>query len=150
MQTKIDVDSREVRDTLDALQSTKPEIKKSFRSATRQSLNIIRKSVRQGAATVTSNREKRTKGVSVSLYKNTLGGSVGINKSFSLKNGKWFGLYLLELGTSDVIGRNGKRHGATPAKPFFASSVRSSQAQASDQLNDNIIAAIEKAANKRK
>lgn len=111
---------------------------------------MIRDQVRKGAGSVTSNREKRMKGVSVKLYKKTLGGSVGINKSFSLSTGKWFGLYLLELGTKNVIGRNGKRHGATPAKPFFAASASMAVPRATNQLNDNIIAAIERAASKRK
>lgn len=150
MKEKVEIDSREVLQALDNLQSTKPEIKRSFRSATRKSLGVIRDQVRKGAGTVTTNREKRMKGVSVKLYKKTLGGSVGINKSFSLSNGKWFGLYLLELGTKNVIGRNGKRHGATPAKPFFSASASMAVPRATNQLNDNIIAAIERAASKRK
>lgn len=134
-------------DRMDLSKSSR--LKASFRQGTRKSLNIIRTSVRRGASAVTSNREKRNKGVSTTMYKSTLGGSVGINNSFKLSNGRWFGLYLLELGTSDVVGRNGKRHGATPAKPFFASAVRASMDRATDSLDNNILAAIEKAAQKK-
>lgn len=146
----IDVDSREVERAIDNLDSSKSSrLKATFRQGSRKSLNMIRASVKRGAATVTSNREKRNKGVSTRLYKSTIGGSVGINNSFKLSNGRWFGLYLLELGTSDVIGRNGKKHKATPAKPFFVSSVRASMNKATDSLGDNIIAAINKAAQKK-
>ena len=146
----IDVDSREVERAIDSLDTSKSsKLKASFRQGTRKSLNMIRASVRRGASAVTSNREKRNKGVSTKMYKSKLGGSVGINNSFELSNGRWFGLYLLELGTSDVIGRNGKRHGATPAKPFFASAVRASMNKAEDSLGSNIISAIDKAAQKQ-
>lgn len=146
----VSVASREVERAIDLIDPSKSSrLKASFKQGTRKSLNIIRTSVRRGASAVTSNREKRNKGVSTKMYKSTLGGSVGINTSFKLSNGRWFGLYLLELGTSDVIGRNGKRHGATPAKPFFASAVRASMDKATDSLGNNIIAAIEKAAQKQ-
>ena len=146
----ISVDSREVEAAIDRLDPSKSSrLKASFRQGTKKSLNMIRTAVRRGASAVTSNREKRNKGVSTKMYKSTLGGSVGINNSFTLSNGRWFGLYLLELGTSDVIGRNGKRHGATPAKPFFASAVRGSMDRATDSLGNNIIAAIDKAVTKK-
>lgn len=144
------VDSKEVEEAIDRLDPSKSsKLKASFKQGARKSLNLIRSSVRKGAAAVTSNREKRNKGVSTRMYKSTIGGSVGINKSFTLSNGKWFGLYLLELGTSDGITRSGKRHGATPAKPFFAAAVRASMDRATDSLDNNIIAAINKAAQKK-
>lgn len=150
MKAKVSVDTNEVIEAFQRLEASHPEMKKSFRSATRKSLAVIRKSVRKGAATVTTNREKQTKGVQTRVYKKVLGGSVGINKSFTLSTGKWFGLYLLELGTKNTIGRNGRLHGATPPKPFFEKYASLAQGQALGTLNDNIVDAIEKQAEKRK
>lgn len=150
MKANVQVDTSEVISAFQRLSATNPEMRNSFRSATRKALSIIRKSVRQGAATVTTNREKQTKGVQTRVYKKVLGGSVGINKSFTLSTGKWFGLYLLELGTKNTIGRNGRLHGATPPKPFFERYTNLAQGKAIGSLNDNIIQAIDKQAAKRK
>lgn len=147
---RIDCNSVQIERALDGLKPSARGIKASFKSGARKSLNIIRSSVKKGAATVTSNREKVNKGVSTKMYKRTFGGSVGINRSFTLSDGHWFGLFLLELGTSDTIGRTGKRHGATPAKPFFVNAVRSSMSKAKDTLNDNILQAIERKAAKER
>lgn len=150
MKSKVEVDTSEVLAAFQRLEASHPEMRRSFRSATRKSLAIYRKSVRQGAATVTHNREKQSKGVTTRVYKSVLGGSVGINKSFTLSTGKWFGLYLLELGTKNTIGRNGRLHGATPPKPFFQRSAAMAQNRAIGTLNDSIVEAIEKQAAKRK
>ena len=122
----VTVESEAIEKKFDDLNLTKPEIKKSLKSAIRQSLNIVRSGVRRGAASVTSNREKQQKGVGLVVYKNGSGGQVNIYKGDYMKSVKgrgFFTLRWLEKGTRDVIGRDGRRHGATPAKPFFENAV---------------------------
>lgn len=149
----VTVDTEAVEQKMKDLEMTQPEIRKSLRSAIRQSLNIVRSGVRRGAATVTSNREKRQKGVGLVVYKNGSGGQVNIYKGDYMKSVRgrgYFSLRWLEKGTKDVIGRDGRRHGATPAKPFFQASVSSVVGQAESKLSENILQTIEKVASKRK
>ena len=148
----VTVDSKAIEQKLQDLSLTQPEIRKSLRSAIRQSLNILRSGVRKGAATVTSNREKRQKGVDLVVYKNASGGQVNIYKGSYMKSmgGRFFTLRWLEKGTRTVKGRNGRMHGATPAKPFFENAVSSVANQAEAKLSDNILQTIEKVASKRK
>lgn len=149
----VTVDTEAVEHKLKDLELTQPEIRKTLRSAIRQSLNIVRSGVRKGAATVTSNREKRQKGVGLVVYKNGSGGQVNIYNVFYLKNGRGRGVFTLrwlEKGTRDVIGRDGRRHGATPAKPFFESSVSSVIGKAEEKLSENILQTIDKVVSKRK
>lgn len=147
------VDSAEIGRKLDALDLKQPEIKKALKSAIRKSLNIVRSAVRQGAASVTSNPEKRRKGVGLKVYKNGSGGQVNIYTPFQLSNAKGRGIFImrwLEEGTKEGVGRDGRFHGATPAKPFFGAAVSSSLGKAEATLSDNILQSIEKIASKRK
>lgn len=149
----VSVETEQIEQKLKALDMTQPEIKKTLKSAIRQSLNIVRSGVRKGAASVTSNREKRQKGVGLVVYKNGSGGQVNIYKGDYMKSVRgrgYFSLRWLEQGTKDVIGRDGRRHGATPAKPFFGQAVSSVIGQAESKLSDNILQTIEKVAAKRK
>ena len=118
-QDLVTVDSEAIEQKLKDLNMTQPEIKKSLKSAIRQSLTVVRSGVRKGAANVTSNREKRQKGVGLVVYKNGSGGQVNIYKGDYMKSVKgrgFFTLRWLEKGTRDVIGRDGRRHGATQKK----------------------------------
>ena len=149
----VSVDTEAIERKLKDLEMTQPEIRKSLRSAIRQSLNIIRSSVRKGAATVTTNREKQRKGVGLVVYRNGSGGQVNIYNVFQLSNAKGRGIFTLrwlEKGTRDVIGRDGRKHGATPAKPFFNNAVSSVIGTAENKLSENILQTIEKVASKRK
>ena len=149
----VTVDSEAIEQKLKDLNMTQPEIKKSLKSAIRQSLNVVRSGVRKGAANVTSNSEKRQKGVGLVVYKNGSGGQVNIYKGDYMKSVKgrgYFTLRWLEKGTRDVIGRDGRRHGATPAKPFFENAVSAVIGQAEEKLSGNILQTIENVASKRK
>ena len=149
----VSVDSEAIERKLEQLDMKQPEIKKSLKSAVRKSLNIIRSAVRKGAATVTTNPEKRRKGVGLVVYKNGSGGQVNIYTPFQLSNAKGRGIFILrwlEEGTKEGIGRDGRKHGATPAKPFFNASVSSSMGKAESALSDNIMQSIDKVASKRK
>ena len=149
----VTVETDQIEQKLKDLDMSQPEIRKSLRSAIRQSLNIVRSGVRKGAANVTSNREKRQKGVGLVVYKNGSGGQVNIYNVFYLKNGSGRGVFTLrwlEKGTRDVIGRDGRKHGATPAKPFFESAVSSVINKAATTLSDNILQTIDKVVSKRK
>ena len=149
----VSVDSEAIERKLEQLDMKQPEIKKSLKSAVRKSLNIIRSAVRKGAATVTTNPEKRRKGVGLVVYKNGSGGQVNIYTPFQLSNAKGRGIFILrwlEEGTKEGIGRNGKWHGATPAKPFFNAAVSASLGKAEEALSDNILQSIDKVASKRK
>lgn len=149
----VTVETDQIEQKLKDLDMSQPEIRKSLRSAIRQSLNIVRSGVRKGAANVTSNREKRQKGVGLVVYKNGSGGQVNIYNVFYLKNGTGRGVFTLrwlEKGTRDVIGRDGRKHGATPAKPFFESAVSSVINKAETTLSDNILQTIDKVVSKRK
>lgn len=149
----VTVETDQIEQKLKDLDMSQPEIRKSLRSAIRQSLNIVRSGVRKGAAHVTSNREKRQKGVGLVVYKNGSGGQVNIYNVFYLKNGSGRGVFTLrwlEKGTRDVIGRDGRKHGATPAKPFFESAVSSVINKAETTLSDNILQTIDKVVSKRK
>lgn len=149
----VSVDTEAIEQKLKELELTQPEIKKSLKSAIRQSLNIVRSAVRNGAALVTSNSEKKRKGVGLVVYKNGSGGQVNIYTPFQLSSSKGRGIFILrwlEEGTKAGIGRNGRKHGATPAKPFFNAAVSSSLGKAESSLSDNILKTIEKVASKRK
>lgn len=149
----VSVDSSAIQQKFSDLSMTQPEIKKSLKSAIRQSLNIVRSSVRKGAASVTSNPEKRRKGVGMVVYKNGSGGQVNIYSVFNLSNGKGRGIFTLrwlEEGTEEGIGRDGRRHGATPAKPFFKQAVSQSIGRAERALSATILQSIEQVAAKRK
>jgi hypothetical protein len=149
----VTVDTEQIEQKMQDLGMTQPEIKKSLKSAIRQSLNIYRSGVRKGAVSVTSNREKRQKGVGLVVYKNGSGGQVNIYKGDYMKSVKgrgFFTLRWLERGTKDVIGRDGRFHGATPAKPFFENAASLSVNQAESKLSENILQTIEKVASKRK
>ena len=149
----VSVDSEAIEQKLEALGMTQPEIKKSLKSVIRKSLNILRSAVRKGAASVTTNAEKRRKGVGLVVYKNGSGGQVNIYKGDYMKSVKgrgFFTLRWLEEGTKEGIDRNGRKHGATPAKPFFNAAVSASVGKAEQTLSDNILQSIEKVASKRK
>ena len=64
----VSVDSEAIESKLEALDMKQPEIKKSLKSAVRKSLNILRSAVRKGAASVTTNAEKRRKGVGLVVF----------------------------------------------------------------------------------
>ena len=149
----VSVDSEAIEQRLAELDMKQPEIKKSLKSAVRKSLNVIRSAVRKGAASVTTNAEKRRKGVGLVVYKNGSGGQVNIYSPFQLSNSSGRGIFILrwlEEGTKEGIGRNGRKHGATPAKPFFNAAVSSSIGKAESVLSDNILKSIETVASKRK
>ena len=149
----VSVDSEAIEQRLAELDMKQPEIKKSLKSAVRKSLNVIRSAVRKGAASVTTNAEKRRKGVGLVVYKNGSGGQVNIYSPFQLSNSSGGGIFILrwlEEGTKEGIGRNGRKHGATPAKPFFNAAVSSSIGKAESVLSDNILKSIETVASKRK
>ena len=149
----IDVDSGAIDQKLNDLAMTQPETQKALKSAIRQSLNIYRSGVRKGAATVTSNRENRQKGVKLVVYKKGQGGQVNIYKGDYMKSVRgrgFFTLRWLEQGTKEVTGRDGRKHGATPAKPFFKDAVSSVMGKAEQSLSDNILRTIDKVASKRK
>lgn len=149
----VTVDTAAIEQKMQDLEMTQPEIRKTLRSAIRQSLNIVRSGARKGAATVTSNREKRQKGVKLVVYKNASGGQVNIYAGDYMKSvsGRgFFTLRWLEKGTKDVIGRDGRKHGATPAKPFFENAVSAVIGEAESKLSENILQTIDKVASKRK
>lgn len=149
----VSVDTQAIEQKYKELSMTQPEIKKSLKSAVRKSLNILRSAVRNGAASATTNAEKRRKGVGLVVYKNGSGGQVNIYTPFQLAKSTGRGIFILrwlEEGTKEGIGRDGRRHGATPAKPFFNQAVSSSVGRAEQTLSDNIMQTIEKVASKRK
>ena len=149
----VSVDTEASERKMEAMSMTQPEIKKSLKAAVRKSLNILRSAVRNGAASVTTNPEKRRKGVGMVVYKNGSGGQVNIYTPFQLAKSTGRGIFILrwlEEGTQDGVGRDGRRHGATPAKPFFNQAVSSSVGRAEQTLSDNIMQSIEKVASKRK
>ena len=151
--SRISVDVKQVNTLLDDLQLSRPEFTKAVRSALRRSITIVRSAVRRGAATVTSNPDKYRKGVYLKVYKNAAGAQVNIYHPYYLDaEGKRnvFILRWLEEGTKEGIGKNGKLHGATPAKPFFTASANSAMPQARSVLGDNIIKYINIVASKRK
>ena len=136
-----------------AMSMTQPEVKKSLKSAVRKSLNILRSAVRKSAASVTTNAEKQRKGVGLVVYKNGSGGQVNIYTPFQLSKSTGRGIFILrwlEEGTKEGIDRRGRKHGATPAKPFFNAAVSSSVGKAEQSLSDNIMQSIERVASKRK
>lgn len=144
------VDTAAIKAKLSELSMNTREIRNANKSGLRKSLTIIRQSVRRGAAAVTSNREKQTKGVDLKIYRNGSGGQVNIYKAFYLSDGSVFILRWLEEGTKAGEGKNHRYHGATPAKPFFAQAVRAVLDKAQRVLSDNILAAIDKVAARRK
>ena len=149
----VSVDSESIEAKMQAISMTQPEVKKSLKSAVRKSLNILRSAVRKGAASVTTNAEKQRKGVGLVVYKNGSGGQVNIYTPFQLSKSTGRGIFILrwlEEGTKEGIDRRGRKHGATPAKPFFNAAVSSSVGKAEQSLSDNIMQSIERVASKRK
>lgn len=149
----VSVDSESIEAKMRAMSMTQPEVKKSLKSAVRKSLNILRSAVRKSAASVTTNAEKQRKGVGLVVYKNGSGGQVNIYTPFQLSKSTGRGIFILrwlEEGTKEGIDRRGRKHGATPAKPFFNAAVSSSVGKAEQSLSDNIMQSIERVASKRK
>lgn len=149
----VSVDSEQIEQKLKDLDLSQPETQRALKSGIRQSLSILRSGARKGAASVTSNREKRQKGVKMVVYKKGQGGQVNIYKGDYMKSVRgrgFFTLRWLEKGTKDVIDRNGRKHGATPAKPFFENAISSVMDRAETTLSDNILQTIDKVASKRK
>lgn len=121
--------------------------RKDLKSAMRTSLGVLRAAARRGAAKVTSKREVAQKGVALKVNKSGLGGRVHIMNADIFPNigrGRHlYGLSFWEMGTKDGVGRNGRKHGATPAKHFFASAVGAASDASIDKLTialDRIIA----------
>ena len=150
--SRLTVDVEQVNSLLHELRVTSPEFTKSVKSALRRSLSIIRSEVRKGAAAITSDKLK-LKGVRYSVYHDASGGRVDLLqpvKGYPGVQTKVFIMKWLELGTKEVIGKNGKKHGATPAKPFFNASVSRAQERAESVLSDNIVKYIKVVTGKRK
>lgn len=139
---------------------TNTETRRANKAGLRKSLNIIRNSVRKGAARVTSNKEKINQGAKLIVYSSGSGGQVDIYHHFQLSNAKGRGMFsmrYLDQGTKEGIIRRadagrykGRKHGATPAKPFFLQAVAEVKEQANSTLSDNILTQIEKIASKRR
>ena len=146
----VEVKSKEVLDAMKAMETTAKEGSKAFRAAFRKCVNKVKRGVVKSASTVTSNREKQ-KLVRATAYKSGTGGNVRAWQGDYLNStgGRYFTLWWLEAGTSDVIGRNGRRHGATPPKPFFQEGVDSTLGPALDGLQEDILDELIKAYNKR-
>ena len=144
----VEIDLDKVLRAMDAMESTAKEGSRAFRTAFRRCANTIKRSVVKSARTVTSNREKANL-VKAVAYKSGLGASVNAWQGGYLKSGRFFNLKWLDNGTSDVIGRNGRKHGATPAKPFFWQGVDSAMGAATDQLEGDLMDALIKAYGKR-
>lgn len=146
----INIDTAEVTASLNNMGITCKEARRSFKRAYAKAVNRVKRAVIAGAKTVTSSREKATKGLTTSIWKGGNGGAIRIWRGNYLPStGKYFALFWLDRGTNDVIGRDGRRHGATPPKPFFEAAVRSSAPQAVTDLQRDILAELEKAYNRR-
>lgn len=146
----IDIDIAEVEKSLNNMGITCKEARRSFKRAYSKAVNRVKRAVVAGAKTVTSNREKSSKGLTSSVWKGGNGGAIRIWRGNYLPStGKYFALVWLDRGTSDVIGRDGRRHGATPPHPFFEAAVRSSAPGAVADLERDILAELEKAYNRR-
>ncbi len=158
-ETRITVDYTAVNALLDELKMSSKDATAAVRSALRDSVNIIRKSVRAGVAKISGDRQKQ-RGVQVKIYKNASGAQVNIYNAFYIeRDGRKsvFILRWLEEGTKGGPIQKGKTrkdskprmHGATPAKPFFNSSVQAARPQAEAALSDAILKRIRKVAEKR-
>lgn len=146
----IDIDIAEVEKSLNNMGITCKEARRSFKRAYAKAVNRVKRAVVAGAKTVTSSREKSSKGLTSSVWKGGNGGAIRIWKGNYLPStGRYFALVWLDRGTNEVIGRNGRRHGATPPHPFFEQAVRSSVPGAVADLERNILAELEKAYNRR-
>lgn len=147
----IKIDTSDVELSLKNMRITAKEAKRSFKGAYRKAVNKVKRAVINGAKTVTSNREKATKGLTAEMFRSGNGGVVRIWKGNYLPSigGRYFTLHWLDAGTKDVIGRNGRRHGATPPHPFFEASVRQSAPGAVRDLQRDMLAQLEKAYSKR-
>lgn len=147
---QVQIDDKQVNERLKALQLGSKDTQKAFAQATRDGLAIIRKAVIAGASAVTSNSEKRTSGVRYTAYRQSVGGRVDILKAFYQKRGgrgrKVFILKWLEAGTAAGEGRNGKMHGATPAKPFFRAAAQSGINAAVRKTSDLLLRRLDKLA----
>ena len=148
--TVVDVNIKidEVMERFQAMENTGKEGSKAFRKAFRKALAKIRRGVISAASTVTSNKEKQRL-VKLTAYKSGLGGNVRAWQGGYLKNGRYFNLKWLEDGTKEGKGKNGRMHGATPAKPFFWQGVNSSIDEALEGLEEDIMDELVKAYNKR-
>lgn len=150
---KIEVDSTKINQLFHDLRMTSPEATKAVRQALRKSIVVLRSGIRNAAATVTSNRQKQRL-VNVSVYKNAKGAQVNILYGNYITDGRGkqrhFTLRWLDKGTKGCIGKNGRRHGTTPAKPFFNSASQTYLPQAERILSDNIIKYINLVVQKRK
>ena len=146
----IEIDTSEVEQSLRNMRITAKEAKRSFKGAYRKAVNRVKRAVVNGARTVTSSREKAQKGLTTTMFRSGNGGVVKIwQGNYLPSTGRYFTLHWLDAGTKDVIGRDGRRHGATPPHPFFEAAVRQSAPGAVRDLQRDILAQLEKAYSKR-
>lgn len=146
----VQIDISDVERALNNMDITCKEARRSFKRAYSKAINRVKRSVVSGAKTVTSNREKATKGLTSKVWKGGNGGRVSIwQGNYLPSTGKYFALLWLDAGTSDVIGRNGRRHGATPPHPFFEAAIRNSVPGAVADLERDMLAELEKAYDRR-
>lgn len=146
----VQIDISDVERALNNMDITCKEARRSFKRAYTKAVNKVKRSVVAGAKTVTSSREKASKGLTSTVWKGGNGGAVRIWKGNYLPStGKYFALLWLDAGTSEGIGRDGRRHGATPPKPFFEAAVRNSVPGAVADLERDMLAELEKAYDRR-
>lgn len=137
----IRVDAARINTLFDRLGFSDKEATAAVKGAVRQAANTVRRAVSKAAPT--SNPAKR-KLVNVTMYKSADGANVNIIRGAYTKPGRdYFTLLWLEKGT-----KKGRRHGATPAKPFFGAAATGAKARAERELEERILARIDKISNK--
>lgn len=150
----VDVDVRNITDIMSQLRTTTKENRKALKRAFARAGSIMRTAVRKGSRKIlTRNLKERQKGIYVrTYYKDMSGVIVGINKVIRLpsESNRKFSLQWVELPTKETMGRNKRLHGATPAHPFFRTSVEPAVTKAQDAVSDEIMKQLEKIASKRK
>lgn len=143
---RVEVDVKQVNELLSRLNDK--EAKKAIKSAIRKSALIIRKQAQSNWISACPDGERLAKEINIAVYRNASGARVDLLDKRK-KGSKQFVLKFFNSGTQERATKKGANRGIINATYFFNNAVESKKDEAEKSLNENIINAIAKAANKK-
>lgn len=143
---RVEVDVKRVNELLSRLNDK--EAKKAIKAGIRKSALIIRKQAQSNWVSACPDGERLAKEINIAVYRNSSGARIDLLDKRK-KGSKQFVLKFFDSGTQERATKKGANRGTINATYFFKNAVESKKGEAEKSLNDNIINAITKAANKK-
>lgn len=143
---RVEVDAKRVNELLTRLNDK--EAKKAIKSAIRKSALIIRKQAQSNWVSACPDGERLAKEINIAVYRNASGARIDLLDKRK-RDSKQFVLRFFDSGTQERATKKGANRGTIKATYFFKNAVESKKSEAEKSLEENIINAITKAANKK-